>query len=123
MSETPEDMQNIEAWAEVGGLMLSLVPFDLRTKVLSVALERQCAEEKQRERNPIRLIGFDENWMDTPYIRNRGTIMRLLSLVAQVFIRHITNNHSHEDAEEILYSRHPYGHGSRLLEDYVKRNH
>jgi hypothetical protein len=45
--------------------------------------------------------------------------MRLRSLVVQVFTRRISNNHSKPDAAAILFARHPYGHGSQYLGDYL----
>jgi hypothetical protein len=58
--------------------------------------------------------------MNTPEYRHRNVIMRLKSLVVQVFIRDITNNHSPERATEILFAHHRHGSGSGLLEDYLR---
>jgi hypothetical protein len=45
--------------------------------------------------------------------------MRLKSLVVQVFVRNIANNHSPGDTAEILFAQHRYGAGSGCLRDYL----
>ena len=59
--------------------------------------------------------------MNDPHHRYWNVIMRLQSLVVQVFVRRISNNHSSKDAAAILFAKHPYGQGSRMLADYLPR--
>jgi hypothetical protein len=115
-SEDQEDVENVEAWAEVIEDMLRLVPMDRRAAVL------ELASKKRREADSLGdgLHFIDITKTDTPGLRHWNAIMRLQSLVVQVFVRHITNNHSPEDAAQILLAQHPYGHGSGQLGDYLE---
>jgi hypothetical protein len=55
-----------------------------------------------------------------PGIRHWNVIMRLKSLLVQVFVRDITNNHSKADAAAILFVEHRHGTGSGWLPDYLR---
>ena len=120
-SEDHEDIENVEAWAEVVEEMLRLVPVDHRAAVLTLVTEKEETERKKREQSGGALRYVDiSKWDDnTPGLRHWNAIMRLRSLVVQVFVRKITNNHSKEDAAQILFARHPHGSGSGELRDYL----
>jgi len=57
--------------------------------------------------------------LNAPGLRQWNVVMRLKSLLVQIFVRNVRNNHSPEDALAILFAEHPYGTGSRCLEDYL----
>src|SRR4051812_26740592 len=48
-----------------------------------------------------------------------NVIMRLSSLIVQVLVRRIRNNHSPKVAGENLFAAHPFGDGSGQLSDYL----
>jgi hypothetical protein len=124
-SETEKDIANVEAWAEIIADVLWHVPQDKRLTVLALATKNEEAEAQERKAAGNRLVLIepfnDETWMNEPGQRHWNTIMRLKSLLIQVFVRNITNNHSPQDAARLLFAEHRYGHGSGLLEDYLER--
>jgi hypothetical protein len=123
-AETREDVENIEAWAKVIGDLLQRIPSKQRSAVLALVTENEEAarqEHKAADWSDLKPFDFTSTeWMNTPEYRHRNVIMRLKSLVVQVFIRDITNNHSLERATEILLAHHRHGSGSGLLEDYLR---
>jgi hypothetical protein len=121
-TETDKDIENVEAWAEVVADLLYHVPPDKRPAVLELATKNEQAEALEREANGgFTLIPFSNSndWMNEPGMRHCNAIMRIKSLLVQVFVRDIANNHSSQDAASILFAEHPHGTGSRLLEDYL----
>jgi hypothetical protein len=123
-SEDRDDIENVEAWAEVIKSVLYLVPIDRRATVLALAVKNEEAECKEREASGrFRIRSFEElteGFKNSPAFRHGNAIMRLKSLLVQVFVRAITNNHSAEDAAQILFASHPYGNGSGELRDYLR---
>jgi hypothetical protein len=118
MSETDRDIGNVEAWAEVVESLLNLMPTKTRMDVLRLAVANEEAAIKDREAHgPFKLISFAE-LMRTP-LKPMAPVMRLKSLVVQVFTRSITNNHSPKDAARLLFARHRHGYGSGALGDYI----
>jgi hypothetical protein len=118
--ESDEDVENVEAWVEIVYDLLDLVPDDLRARVLAFAAEKEEAARKElEEAGGFIARTLSEIDLNTPGIRHWHTIMRLKSLVVQVFVRHIRNNHSPKDAAGILFVEHPHGDGSGSLGDYL----
>jgi len=104
-SEDLEDVENVEAWAKVFEEVLRLVPENHRAAVLALVNKNEEAERKERgqSRGTLKFVDMSK-WDDnTPGLRHWNAIMRLRSLVVQVFVRKITNNHSKEDAARILF--------------------
>jgi hypothetical protein len=120
MSETDKDMANVEAWAEVVSDMLSLMEPEQRLSVLHLATEREEKEADEREKAAPGLvfITFDEASLQQ-CCKHWNVKMRLRSLIVQVFVRRIRNNHSPKDAAKILFARHRHGNGSGELGDYI----
>lgn len=121
---TQEDINDVSAWAEIIGDVLCHVPDDLRENVLNLAVTRQQELKKREEENGGILLYtaaefLKDGWMNAPGIRSWHTIMRLKALLIQVFVRNITNNHSPDDAAELLFSRQRFGTGSGVLLDYI----
>jgi hypothetical protein len=122
VGENDKDIANVEAWAEVVEDMLALIPPDNRIEALRIAVEKEGAARKERaETGGLCFVRFDndEAWRNSAGMRHWHAIMRLKSLVVQVFVRDITNDHSPEDAAKILLAHHRYGHGSGRLGDYL----
>ena len=112
--------QRRQAWAEVILDVLDRVPGSKREEVLRLALRRE-REEREEEERTGGIFTLEELDMNEPGMRHRNAIMRLKSLLVQVFVRNITNNHSPENARAILFAGHPHGTGSRRLEDYLPK--
>jgi hypothetical protein len=126
-SESREDVENIEAWAEVIREMLCCVPSERRSAVLALATKNEEAARQEREWKRINLAS-SVDWKQHSANRYRNTIERLKSLVVQVFVRSITSINSAEDAAQILFTHRLHGLGSRRLQDYLRylptpRNH
>jgi hypothetical protein len=118
-SETDEDVSNVEAWAEVIEDLLYLVPGDLRAEVLALAVKNEETARKERETSGrFKLVPFAD-LAQSPGLQHWDVIMRLKSLLVQVFVRNITNNHSKKDAADILFVEHRHGTGSGWLPDYI----
>jgi hypothetical protein len=89
-------------------------------------LERAVANEEAASRKRHASCGL-EVWTiaDLPVTqacpgwRYSNSIMQFKSLIIQVFLRNITNNHSREDAAKILFMGHRNGTGSGWLPDYL----
>jgi hypothetical protein len=116
--ETSADIENVEAWAEIIRNILCCVPSDSRAQVLALATKREEAECKEREKGPCWVRASDIS-MDTPGLRHLNAITRLQSLIVQIFVRDIANNHNKQNAAAILFAEHPHGTGSGLLKDYL----
>jgi hypothetical protein len=131
MAENDKDIENIEAWACVIERLLDVVPFERRAEALALAAKSHEAKRKELEANGgCGLISYrippEEELMARPGIRHSAAIARLMSLVVQVFTRDIKIDHRPDTAARILFARHPHGHGSGCLRDYLpptgKRN-
>lgn len=115
--ETPEDMTNVQAWAELLEDAMHVVPEEIRAEVLKRTLamwEKRVA--KYAENGPWMTATQLLEDVDTTHFQ---TSVRLKGLVIQVLVRDVTIDHSPQDAAKILFSEHPCGRGSRLLGDYI----
>jgi hypothetical protein len=113
-SETEQDVRNVEAWAEVIKDMLCHVPSDLRLDVLALATKNEEAAKAERDAHDG-LRAVDITLTDTPGLRQWHAVMRLKSLIVQIFTRTIANNHSSAEAKKILFVQHRYGYGSGFV--------
>ena len=113
-SEDERDVENVEAWADVFRNLLHLIPLDRRAEVLALVTKNDEAERAQR----FRFVDLAK----LKPLRNFNATMRLRSLVIQVLVRCVTNNHSKEDAAALLFVEHRYGYGSRRLGDYLPKS-
>jgi hypothetical protein len=77
---------NVEAWAEIIGDMLFLVPVENRMEVLELALANEKTENAERAKHGgLRIWDAGEMAnMNTPGLRHWNVIMRLKSLVATI---------------------------------------
>jgi hypothetical protein len=118
--ETEADIANGEAWVVLIGDLLRRAPPEQRADILAEALscEQAAAAERKAREGALRWLRLGD--LDTPGLRHWNAVMRLKSLVVQVFTRNISNNHSPERAAAILLARHPHGTGSRCLGDYLR---
>jgi hypothetical protein len=113
-------MHNVEAWAEVISDVVDLVPEEHRAEVVALVAAIEKRERKKREKDPF-ITASEVDFLASPGVQNWHTIMRLTSLVVQVCVRRISNNHHPKDAAAILFAEHPYGYGSGQLRDYLDK--
>jgi hypothetical protein len=119
-AETDKDIENVEAWAEIIADLLHHAPPDKRAEILALATKNEETKAQEREVNGgITFVTFSDDWISKPRQRHWNAITRIKSLLVQVFVRDIANNHSPQDAADILFTEHPHGHGSRQLQDYL----
>jgi hypothetical protein len=116
MSETRNDIENVAAWAEVIRAPLHLMPTGCRAAVLALAARNEGVARKEAETTG--------GWIKIdltkpPDFSHWHAVMRLKSLVVQVFVRTIKTNHHPAKAAKLLYAHHKWGYGSRLLQDYL----
>ena len=114
-AENNDDIENVEAWAEIFGEILDLIPRERRAQVLALATKTDEAEKAKARSGELPYVDLSVE----PDLHHWNAIMRLRSLIIQVFARRIANNHSKQEAAAILFARHPHGHGSRCLSDYL----
>ena len=123
VGESEEDVDNIEAWAEIIKDVLRCAPIEKRAAILALATQNEADSAARRKANGDRLVVINAAELmantDTPGLRHWNVIMRLKSLIVQVFVRNIRNNHSPKDAGKLLFVGHRYGTGSGLLADYL----
>jgi hypothetical protein len=114
-AETDKDVENVEAWATIIADLLCHAPPDRRAAILALATTNEETEAQERGASGrLRYITFSDDWMNSPGVRHRNAIARIKSLLVQVFVRDIANNHSKQDAANILFTEHPHGRGSRM---------
>jgi hypothetical protein len=118
--ETEEDIGNVEAWSEIiADALHHVAPAD-RIKVLRLAVQNEETARADREKHGgLHFMLMEAFTTAAPDIKHLNAIMRLKSLLVQVFVRDITNDNSPERAAEILFAHHRYGMGSGDLSDYL----
>jgi hypothetical protein len=120
--EDEDDINNIEAWAEIIADILHWVPVEARMQVLQLAIAKHEADVTEAAgHGAFELLPTTEllNQNSPPGLRHWGAIMRLKSLIIQVLTRQIRNSHSSQDAAKLLFAEHRYGTGSGDLGDYI----
>jgi hypothetical protein len=117
---TREIDANVEAAANIVNSVISLLRID-RDAVLAEAAKQHDADEKKGRRvGALVFHTFDgEAFMQSPYMRNHGRIMRLKAAIAYAFIRTITNNHAPDVAQKMLFETNHGISGSGWLADYI----
>jgi hypothetical protein len=113
-AENEADIENTEIFYDI----LRLIPGD-HAELLALVTKNENERTEKAKGGGLPVFDASEISLDTPGIRHWNAIMRLRSVVVQVFTRRIANNHSRPDAAAILFALHPYGHGSRCLGDYL----
>ena len=91
-----DDINNVEAWAYVIKCALYHVPPEHRLAVLALATANEEAERKKHEASGGLIMWTDltQNYEKSPSARHHNAIVRLKSLLIQIFARDITNDHS-----------------------------
>ena len=100
-------------WFKALENVLFCVPPAVRLEVL----HRLVAREIERIEKPIRLISVGD--FDPAMFENWHAVKEAASLIIQVLVRSITNNHSPNDAAKVLFREHRRGTGSGWLPDYL----
>jgi hypothetical protein len=107
------DERLIAVWFKAMQNVFFRVPPAVRMKVLN----RLTASEIERANKPIRFISPGD--FDPAMFKNWRAEKEAASLIIQVLVRSITNNHSPENAAKVLFRDHLRGTGSGWLPDYL----
>jgi hypothetical protein len=124
---TEDREKAITVWSEVMEHVLNLAPPSIRQEIVATVVEKtkQWAKEQASGpdpffyKRPVKPVRLDELDDQKPGLKYRNAIMEAVSLVIQVFVRCITNNHSDEDAAKILFREHRHGTGGCWLPEYL----
>jgi hypothetical protein len=110
--------RDVAIWTGVLEDVLFCVPREIRLTVLRKLAEDHEKREAERERCGLKLLTVrDLCSIEEPKYANAQD--EATSLVVQVLVRAITNNHSGEDAAKILFREHRRGTGSGWLPGYL----
>jgi hypothetical protein len=107
------DERMIAVWFKAMQNVLFCAPPAVRLELLN----RLTAREIERTEKPIRLISLAD--FDPAMFENRHAEKEAASVIIQVLVRSITNNHSPDDAAKVLFREHRRGTGSGWLPDYL----
>jgi len=108
------DDQNVAVWFAALEDVLFCVPRDFRLEVLRRLIS---SEEERLVAGPLRFWTFSD--IDAAEFKYWRAEKEAASLIVQVLVRSITNNHSRDDAAKVLFREHHMGTGSRWLPDYL----
>jgi hypothetical protein len=110
------DAEKLIVWREAIQKALYCVPFEHRAEVLK-QLTAKHADDLAGPR--FKVISFQELTAPSETDGLWNPIIRASSLIVQVLVRSIRNNHSPERASAILFREHREGTGSGWLPDYL----
>jgi hypothetical protein len=110
------DAEKLIVWREAIQKALYCVPLDDRAEVLRQLTEAHAAKLAGPR---LKIISFHELTAPSETDGLWNPIIRASSLIVQVLVRTITNNHSPERASAILFREHREGTGSGWLPDYL----
>jgi hypothetical protein len=119
---TGDEDKEVVIAAKVIEDLLFLVAPSKRIEVLERAVANEEAASRKRHEScglEVWTIADLPETQACPGWRYWNSIMQFKSLIIQVFLRNITNNHSREDAAKILFMEHRNGTGSGWLPDYL----
>jgi hypothetical protein len=110
------DERTIAVWFKAMESVLFCLPPAVRLDVLHRLMTSEI-ERIERENEPIRLKSFAD--FDLATLENWHAVKEAASLIIQVLVRSITNNHSPDDSAKVLFREHRRGTGSGWLPDYL----
>jgi hypothetical protein len=108
--------EKLIVWREAIQRALYCVPFEDRAEVLRQLTEAHVADLAGPR---FKITSFQELTAPRETDGLWNPIIRASSLIVQVLVRSITNNHSPERASAILFREHRDGTGSGWLPDYL----
>ena len=104
----------IAVWTEVVEHVLYCVPPSIKREIVAAVVEK--TNEPQKTAWTFADI---EEMGQGPGLKYWDAINEAMSLVIQVLLRRITNNHSAEGAAKVLFREHRYGTGGCWLPEYL----
>jgi hypothetical protein len=115
-----EDKEVVIAATVIEDLLFLVAP-SKRIEVLEAVANEEAASRKRHASCGLEVwtIADLPETQAGPGWRYSNSIMQFKSLIIQVFLSNITNNHSREDAAKILLMGHRNGTGSGWLPDYL----
>ena len=110
MKARAADQRDVEAWAEIVKNTLFRAHPDRRAEILALAVQNEEAARRDRAANgPFKIRGFADIDLNTPGHRHCHVILRLKSLLVQVFVRDVTNTNSPAEAVDLLFAHQRFG--------------
>jgi hypothetical protein len=110
---------NIEAASYIVNDVINSLRVD-RDAVLAEMAKQHDDKREHQTSGGLVFCRFDrETFMQSPYMRHYGRIMRLKAALAYSFIRTVTNNHAPDVAEKMLFGTNHGIAGSGWLLDYI----
>lgn len=110
------DAEKLIVWREAIQKALVCVPFEDREEVLRQLTAKHAADMAGPR---FKVISFQDLIAPSETDGLWNPIIRASSLIVQVLVRTITNNHSPDRAAAILFREHREGTGSGWLPDYL----
>jgi hypothetical protein len=110
------DTEKLIVWREAIQKALYCVPFEDREEVLRQLTAKHAAGLAGPR---FKVISFQDLTAPRETDGLWNPIIKVSSLIVQVLVRSITNNHSPERASAILFREHRDGTGSGWLPDYL----
>jgi hypothetical protein len=105
--------QAVVVWLKALEKALFCMPRNVRLEVL----QSLTAGELERREKPFELISIAD--FDLASLDNWPAVKEAQSLIVQVLVRSIANNHSPDEAARVLFREHQTGTGSGWLPDYL----
>jgi hypothetical protein len=106
--------ENVAVWSAALEDVLFCVPRNLRLEALRRLIS---SEEERQSAGPLRFWTVAD--LDAAEFKYWHAEKEAASLIIQVLVRSITNNHSEADAARVLFREHRGGTGSGWLPDYL----
>jgi hypothetical protein len=111
------DERTIAVWFKAMENVLFCLPPAVRLEVLHRLTASEIERIQCRKNEIIQLISLAD--FDLATFENWRAVKEAASLIIQVLVRSITNNHSPNDAAKVLFREHRRGTGSGWLPDYL----
>jgi hypothetical protein len=106
--------EHVVVWLAALEDVLFCIPRDFRLEALRRLIS---SEEKRQSAGPLRFWTFSD--IDLAEFKYWHAEKEAASLMIQVLVRSITNNHSRDNAAKVLFREHRMGTGSGWLPDYL----
>jgi hypothetical protein len=112
----------VTVWAEIVDEILEIAPGSIRQEIVA-AINRRNEEHlaEQKKYGAFRVMSaaeLMEGWEEAK--RYWHAKMEARSLITQIFVRRIANNHSKDAAAAVLFREHRHGQGGCRVLEYLE---
>jgi hypothetical protein len=95
------DDSEVEVWFNALEIIVPHIPESVRMQILQKLIDDEA--ERQRKKDDVFEFEFKYWKLDDVAIRDWSPMMRARSVIAQVLVRSVRNNHSPEKAARLLF--------------------